>query len=155
MLPYHPHPYPLSAQTTPSSYPSYSARSPTSTISDPVYGSPTQYPYPMAYYTDRRTSTIIGNVPHPPSLPSASSSADSYGAASSSADGYSTAHTTPLESGSAIDGTARPILPPPLGMHQNVVTLSSGFTCDYEGCNAAPFQTQYLLRFVFHHNEQR
>jgi hypothetical protein len=83
------------AQTSPSPYYVRSVKSPTSTISDQMYTSPTQFPG-AAYYSDRRSSAATEHpLPHPPSLPSASSSADSHGPTNSSIDGYSTAQTTP------------------------------------------------------------
>lgn len=134
ILPYHP--YPGHVQMSPSSQHAYSARSPTSGFE---YGSPTQYAHPIAYYTDRRTSGPTDHPPPPPpSLPSVSSG-ESHGPASS-ADGYSTAHTTPID---VPDATPRHILPPPPGM-----VIAPGYKCDFPGCNAPPFQTQYLLRFV-------
>ena len=151
MIPLH-HPYPTSSQTSPSGYYDFSARSPTSTVSEhPQYGSPPQYPS-TAYFTNRRSSASTGNsMPHPPSLPSASSSGESLSThASSSTDGYSTAHTTPIDAGSLAEGTPRPmpILPPPPGMPQSAMVLPPGFKCGYPGCIAPPFQTQYLLRYV-------
>ncbi|KAK4547041.1 hypothetical protein LTR36_001262 [Oleoguttula mirabilis] len=98
---------------------------------------------PTAYYTDRRASAATTAAgPFPPSLPSAStSSGESHGHTGSSTDGYSTAHTTPIDLPLAADGTPRPILPPPAGMS----ILMAGFKCDFSGCTAEPFQTQYLL----------
>ena len=145
------HPYPLSAQTSPASYSHYaqSIRSPTSTTSEaPQYGSPTRA---QAYgpYMPRRSLTLAEYARHPPpSLPSASSSGESHGHAGSSTDGYSTAHTTPVDQPPTADGTPRPILPPPQNMPipPGGVMIPGGYTCDYVGCTAAPFQTQYLLR---------
>lgn len=135
ILPYHP--YAVHMQMSPSSQHAYSARSPTSGFE---YGSPTQYAHPTAYYTNRRTSAPADQPPGPPpSLPSVSSG-ESHGAASS-ADGYSTAHTTPID---VPDATPRPMLPPPPGM-----IIAPGYKCDFSGCQAPPFQTQYLLRFVW------
>lgn len=136
-LPYHP--YPGSAHMSPTSQPAYSAQSPRVGFGDP-YGSPSQYSNPMAYYTSRRTSAPTDRPPGPPpSIPSVSSSGDSHGHASS-IDGYSTAHTTPTDQ---VESTPRPILPPPPGM-----MMAQGYKCDWPDCPAAPFQTQYLLRFV-------
>jgi hypothetical protein len=28
------------------------------------------------------------------------------------------------------------------------MVIAPGYKCDFPGCNAPPFQTQYLLRFV-------
>jgi len=168
-LPFH-YP-PPSAQTSPVGHYTVNARSPTSSISDAQhvqYASPTQYPV-GAYYTDRRTSggtdggahfsapmssasgacSDAHGQPHfPPSLQSASSSGDSHGHAGSSTDGYSTTQTTPIDPATT-DGASRPILPPPPGMAQSVAILNGGFKCDWPGCHAQPFQTQYLLRYAF------
>ena len=138
-IPYHPYPGP--AHMSPSSQHAFSARSPTSVFGDP-YGSPTQYSHPVAYYTPRRSSAPTDRpLAPPPSVPSVSSSGDSHGHASS-IDGYSTAHTTPIDPAEA---TPRgPVLPPPHGM-----VIAPGYKCDVPDCPAAPFQTQYLLRFVY------
>lgn len=149
MLPYH---IPPNTQMSPSSQYAFSARSPTSAIGD-HYSSPTQIPG-NAYYMERRTSNFPDHpIGLPASLPSASSSGESHGPPSSSADGYSTAHTTPVDSAVIPDGMQRnmPILPPPRGMPpQNAAFLPGGFKCDYPGCEAAPFATQYLLRYPLH-----
>lgn len=145
---YHPS-YTNSAQTSPASFHTFGARSPTSTEGFSNY-SPSQYPG-NAYYTDRRISVAHESGPtYPtpvPSLPSQPSSGESQiGNAGATPDGYSTAHTTPIDQGSlGPDGMLRPILPPPPGM---AITQVGGFLCDYPGCTALPFQTQYLLRYV-------
>lgn len=148
-LPYHPS-FSSSAQTSPVTYQAAAARSPPNPTNDTPtqYGSP--YPHPLqAYYADRRSSanTDVGppsHAPSVPSLPSQSSSGESYGNASSSTDGgYSTSHTTPIDGSAPTDGIPRPILPPPPGM---ALIPAGGFKCDFPGCNAIPFQTQYLLR---------
>lgn len=149
MLPFFPS-YSNSAQTSPTGYYHPDPRSPTGATSDGhQYGSPKQYPV-TAYYTDRRRSSAMTetapNFPPPmPSLPTNSSSGESHGATSSSTDGYSTTHTTPIDGPIPTEGIQRPILPPPPGM--TVIPLG-GFKCDYPGCTAVPFQTQYLLRYV-------
>lgn len=144
VLPYHIASHP---QMSPNSAYAFSARSPTSAIGD-HYSSPTQYPG-NAYYMERRTSTLTDHpLGMPPSLPSASSS-ESHGPGGSSTDGYSTTHTTPIDSTLIPDGVTRnmPILPPPRGMPpHSAAMLIGGFRCDYPGCEAAPFATQYLLR---------
>ena len=152
VLPYH---IPPTTQMSPSSQYTFSARSPTSTIGD-HYSSPTQYPG-NAYYMERRTSAIHEQMGLPPSLPSASSSGESHGPASSSTDGYSTSHTTPIDSAVLQDGMQRsiPILPPPRGMPpQSTTLLLGGFKCDYPGCEALPFSTQYLLRYITRHAQR-
>ncbi|KAK3069553.1 hypothetical protein LTR53_012021 [Teratosphaeriaceae sp. CCFEE 6253] len=149
-LPYHSNPYPGGMQTSPASQYAYSARSPTSTISEMVYGSPTAYSASAAYFADRRRSSIAtdhtGAYAMPASLPSASST-ESHGHASSSAENYSTANTTPVDRAALGEGTPRamPILPPPPGMPPGAVMMHTGFECDEPECNAPPFQTQYLL----------
>lgn len=148
-LPYHPHPYHVSAQTSPITYSSYTARSPTSTVGESQhYGSPQQHYATAAYYTDRRPSVAADAAPSfPPSLPSASSSGDSHGGhTSSGTEGYPSSHTTPTDL-PPLDGMAQPQLPPPHGLPQTAM-MNAGFRCDWPGCTAYPFQTQYLLRFV-------
>lgn len=139
-----------SAQTSPISHYTQSVRSPTSAVAEvshPLYGSPRQYAVPTAYFTDRRPSAATEGV-HlvcPPSLPSAgTSSGESHSHPNSSTDGYSTNHTTPIDQPLNTAGTQRPILPPPPGMPASAVMMT-GFKCDYNGCSAPPFQTQYLL----------
>jgi len=147
---FHP-PFPGSAQTSPISFApsSTTARSPVSTLGDiSHYPSPyAQQPSYHSYYTERRPGTAAdgsrGFTPNVPSLPSGSSS-ESHG------DTVSTAQTTPIDSSAApppppppLDGTHRPILPPPAAMiNANVI---GSFKCDFDGCNAPPFSTQYLL----------
>ena len=133
---------------SPSSQYTFSTRSPTSALSD-HYSSPAQM-HGSAYYMERRTSNIYDHaIGMPPSLPSASSSGESHGPATSSTDGYSTSQTTPVDSAAMLHDVAQrgmPILPPPRGMPQSAAVLIGGFKCDYPGCEAAPFATQYLLR---------
>ncbi|KAI7500145.1 hypothetical protein KC367_g3853 [Hortaea werneckii] len=137
-----------SIQTSPVSNYAQSIRSPTNTVNDnsqAVYGSPQQYAAPLAYFSHRRLSNTHDGVTsiYPASLPSAgTSSSESHGHPGSSTDGYSTTHTTPIDQPPTIDGNPRPILPPPPGMPG---TIMMGFKCDYSGCTAPPFQTQYLL----------
>ncbi|KAK3675317.1 hypothetical protein LTR78_004827 [Recurvomyces mirabilis] len=152
------HAFTNNMQTSPAAPYAYAgaARSPTSTISDmtqTVYGSPTAAHYsPRAYFAGRRSSVGVADDPAPysmpPSLPSASSSGESYGHASSGTEGYSTAHTTPIDPASMQDGgntRTMPIhLPPPNAMAHNPAMMMS-FKCDYVGCTAQSFQTQYLL----------
>ncbi|TKA68057.1 hypothetical protein B0A55_07464 [Friedmanniomyces simplex] len=140
-------------QTSPASQYNYSARSPTSTISEmthAVYGSPVQYSAQAAYYADRRRASVATDHPGPYALPASlpsASSTESQGHASSAADGYSTANTTPIDQAVLEGSTPRPVpnLPPPPGMPQNAMMMGGGFECNWEGCTAPPFQTQYLL----------
>ncbi|CAK4030634.1 Metallothionein expression activator [Lecanosticta acicola] len=137
------HPHPFSTQTSPTAYAHSSARSPTSTLSDGHHYASPQQPTPQGYYSDRRSSTategsrpFLANIP---SLPSQSSSGDSY-ATNASSDGHSTSHTASINE--HMDPNGRLVLPPPPGM----ITIPTGsFKCDFDGCTAPPFQTQYLL----------
>ncbi|GAB7358434.1 hypothetical protein MBLNU230_g2500t1 [Neophaeotheca triangularis] len=140
------HPYPPSSQTSPSSQNPYTIRSPTSTVADvaPQYGSPTKYSSYAGPYSDRRPSPAVENGP--PSLPTANSSAESFTQTGSSPEGCSTSHTTPIDMAQppTSDGAPRPMLPPIPGL-QNPSMFPGSFPCDFEGCTAPPFQTQYLL----------
>lgn len=79
-----------------------------------------------------------------------SASSESY----QSSDGLSPAsQPTPIEQRPrhmSLDGAlASRVLPPPVGsgLPQSIPSHATGsFKCDYPGCNAAPFQTQYLLK---------
>ncbi|KAK6001383.1 hypothetical protein QM012_002714 [Aureobasidium pullulans] len=62
---------------------------------------------------------------------------------SSDAGGHSTTHTTPMESTpSSFDSTTKPSMP----RLSTSTSASGGFLCDHPGCQAPPFQTQYLLK---------
>lgn len=142
--------YPPSSQTSPTSHNIYALRSPRSTVAEaqPQYGSPTKYSSYVGPYSDRRPSSAVENGP--PSLPSAASSAESYVHAGSGTEGYSTSRTTPIDvthpqpQPPTIDGAPRPMLPPIPGLY-NSMSIPASFHCDFEGCTAPPFQTQYLL----------
>ncbi|MCJ1439293.1 hypothetical protein MMC27_008685 [Xylographa pallens] len=58
-----------------------------------------------------------------------------------SASSFST-ETSPNGDRMSIDGD-RPILPP---LDASAPMVGAGFRCDYTGCTASPFQTQYLLK---------
>lgn len=140
------HAYPAAQHTPPALPYAHGARSPPrAPLDQPFYGSPPQHP-PSAYFAHRRPliPSDGGAPPHPHLQPSHSSSGESLGHASASTtDGYSTARTTPPAVAQASDGPPRAVLPPPPGMGS-----TPGFKCDYPDCNAPPFQTQYLLRYV-------
>lgn len=104
-------------------------------MSETCYGSPKPY-HTSAYFATRRPSTVAESTPRPPaSLPSTSSSSGT-----SQGPGYSTTQTTPIDSTPIAEGT-----PKPFGQQQKPGPVMSGFKCEYPNCNAAPFQTQYLL----------
>ena len=96
----------------------------------------------------RRPSQASEGGPYTTTLHSASTS-ESY----QSSDGLSPATAqTPIEGRPrhmSLDGAlASRLLPPPIGSGiQHIPSHGSGaFKCDYPNCNAAPFQTQYLLK---------
>ena len=121
---------------------------------DPYYANsppPGHFSASNYYAHQRRNSVPHRSAPAlPVSLTSASSSGESYGQQSSGTEGYSTAHTTPIESSLQSDISSRPTLPLLPHMHSSGSgsgsSVQGSFTCDYPGCNAAPFQTQYLLK---------
>lgn len=139
-------PFPSTAQSPPASHQPHGHRSPSGNVND---GQSHGSPRPMTtYYTSQRRTSGLDvppvQLPAIPSLPSNSSSGESYGHHSSGTEGYSTTQTTPFEGSMPPEGANRPILPPPPGL--SVVPIGN-FQCDYPGCNASPFQTQYLLRY--------
>lgn len=61
--------------------------------------------------------------------------------------------TAPSPHPSQIDSDrTRPTLPPLAGL-QSGPLMTGSFKCDYTGCRAAPFQTQYLLKLVLQRRE--
>ncbi|KAF2643227.1 hypothetical protein P280DRAFT_246801 [Massarina eburnea CBS 473.64] len=93
----------------------------------------------LAFLSTRRPSQASDAGPYSATLHSATTN-DSY----QSSDGLSPGsqgHRLSIES--ALSRT----LPPPVGPNiQHIPSHGAGgFKCDYLGCNAAPFQTQYLL----------
>jgi hypothetical protein len=147
--------YSISAPSPLSSYPSGPVRSPFNQTSPSIYSdtSPRQALSPgsgisMAFGLTRRPSQASE---YPPPLASASTTDSSY----ASTDGYSPSTQPTPQSEThrmSIDGTGPPILPPPvpsmqpLTIHTIPAHGSGGFKCDYSGCTAPPFQTQYLLK---------
>lgn len=59
-----------------------------------------------------------------------------------------TGHPTPSEQIAAGSPERLPLPLPPSTSHGNAPAQSTMYTCTYPGCTAAPFQTQYLLRWV-------
>ncbi|KEQ92761.1 hypothetical protein AUEXF2481DRAFT_7495 [Aureobasidium subglaciale EXF-2481] len=102
---------------------------------------------------DHRRKSAQHNRP-PPFIPTMTSSSMGTGSSmetvpslqsqhSSEGPGYSTNHTTPMGSAnSSLDGTTKSSGVPRL---HNSTSAPSGFLCEYPGCSAPPFQTQYLL----------
>lgn len=100
-------------------------------------------PIDNTYQSRRRSQGLINPPPFLTTLTS-SSTETNISRQSSTGDGYSTTSTTPLESGPT-DGSQKQsaFLPPGL---QHSSSSGGSFICDYPGCNAQPFQTQYLLK---------
>jgi hypothetical protein len=98
---------------------------------------------------NRRPSQATSeNSPYPATLHSASTS-ESY----QSSDGPSPgSQQSPIEMGRprlmSMDSALRILPPPPnSGLHSSLPSHATGsFKCEYPGCNALPFQTQYLLK---------
>ncbi|KEQ85817.1 hypothetical protein M438DRAFT_344262 [Aureobasidium pullulans EXF-150] len=148
----HPH-FPPSQKSSPSTnFMLLGHASPTNTRTDDTYvnsHSPASFSAPNNFDSRRKSAQ---NGRPPPFIPSMSSigttsSTDTMVSLqshqSSEAGGYSTNHTTSLESTpSSLDGTPKTSGVPRL---QSSTSASAGFPCEYPGCTAPPFQTQYLL----------
>lgn len=136
-------------QTSPAS--AYSETSPRETYrqgQDPASMSPPGKPGYHPYYPNRRASQ---NDEHGPPYAPPTTSESKY--TPTSADGNpSSGNYTPStdatlnEHRMSIDGGG-PLSDLPASQ-QNGPLMSGGFKCDYPGCPAPPFQTQYLLKLV-------
>lgn len=142
--------FPASQQSSPStSYLNLSHQSPGGSRGeghDRVGASPSPAAFPDANRYDPRARSFTGEKPPAFVTSHTSSSNETVNSRQSSAvEGYSSTHTTPIETASSVDGTPKPMLPLPHGMQAPIATQGI-FVCDYPGCTAAPFQTQYLLK---------
>lgn len=130
--------------------------SPAASETSPRSGLPVGITSPQSFFPLNRRPSVAGDYSN--GLPSASSTDNSY--TSASTDGYSP-NTNPIPQSDvshrlSIDGAineGRPILPPPVPSVQHLAISTipphgqpGGFTCDFPGCTAAAFQTQYLLK---------
>ncbi|CAI9632319.1 hypothetical protein GT037_004789 [Alternaria burnsii] len=103
-----------------------------------------------AFGTDARrpSHAASDNSPYTATLHSASTS-DSYQSSDGLSPGTQPTPIEPRQRHMSLDGAlASRVLPPPLnsGLQQQSTSHIVGcFKCDYPGCTAAPFQTQYLL----------
>ncbi|KAL8733828.1 MAG: hypothetical protein Q9166_001816 [cf. Caloplaca sp. 2 TL-2023] len=121
-----PNPYPAAQPSPASTFGEVSPREPFRTNHDPIGMSPPGKPGPPYYNS--------GRMPQGDEL--TPQSAESHTGFKGFAGGIS-------PSGDVEPG--RPILPPLPGTGP----LATGnFKCDFPGCTAAPFQTQYLLKYV-------
>ena len=144
----------ISSHTPASPIPPFSASSPMSANSDQQRGDIfLQSGSGHVFGADnRRPSQASANGRYAPTLHSASTS-EGY----QSSDGPSPgSQQTPIEGGRprhlSLDGTianSTIILPPPngSGLPQMGTHGAGAFRCEYPGCNALPFQTQYLLKY--------
>ena len=119
-------------------------RSPASTLSD---ASPRETYRPSQDPTSMSPPGTFGSRSYPSNRLTPQSQSDMQTPLSAesqvSASSFSTA-TSPNDDRMSIDGD-RPILPP-LQPPNGPPLIGGGFKCDYDGCTAAPFQTQYLLK---------
>jgi len=103
---------------------------------------PYQMPDPSRFAQRRRSFGLVKAPPFQHSL--TSSSNETNVSHQSSADSYSTANSTPTEA-SGFDVPPKPSLTPQMSVQQSPPATGI-FHCDYPGCVAPPFQTQYLLK---------
>lgn len=111
-----------------------------------------------SYFFPHRRASAASETSPPSGLPPALASAST-----SSTDGTSpSTQPTPIETHRmSVDGTVSTtiILPPPVPSIGGGINLanasasgaaapSGGFKCEYPGCGAQPFQTQYLLKYA-------
>lgn len=132
----------------PSQFPSLSHASPVSAHSDTsphdICMSGLSPPRRQSYYPRRQSHASENGRTYPPPLHSASTTG-SY----ASTDGCSPGtQPTPIEHHRmSTDDPSLRVLPPPHVSIQHVPPHGlGGFKCEFPGCNAAPFQTQYLLK---------
>ena len=144
-------------QMSPVSGYGYTQVSPTASMqSDPYYSnSPPSATFASSGFyaapTPRRSQAPFPGPPASlPSLTSTNSSASSgLSLQNSATDGYSTANTTPIDSSTSVDSIGRISLPAPMTSMPPPPPLNNlpgTFACTHPGCNALPFQTQYLLK---------
>ncbi|KAL8722393.1 MAG: hypothetical protein Q9225_001124 [Loekoesia sp. 1 TL-2023] len=120
-----PTPYPAAQPSPASTYSEVSPREPYRTSQDPTSMSPPGKPGPP-YYTTGRASQMEELTPQ---------SAESHAGFKGFSPNGDHSHVEP----------GRPILPPLPGTGP---IATANFKCDFPGCTAAPFQTQYLLKYV-------
>lgn len=137
--------YPPTQASPASVYSETSPPQPYGQSQDPASMSPPGKPGYHPYYPNRRASQ---NDEHgPPYAAPAAKYTPTSGDGNPSSEGYTPSTDATLnEHRMSIDG-ARPLpdFPAPL---PNGPLVSGGFKCDYPGCLAPPFQTQYLLKSV-------
>lgn len=141
----------ISSHSPATPFPPLSASSPVSVRDDPQRGDVFLRSGGGGFFgaDGRRPSHAASdNGPYPPTLHSTTTN-DSYHSPEGLSPGT---QPTPIEGRPrhmSLDGAlATRLLPPPPGSGiQHIPSHGSGtFRCDWPGCNAAPFQTQYLLK---------
>ncbi|KAL8842680.1 MAG: hypothetical protein Q9170_000455 [Blastenia crenularia] len=120
-----PTPYPAAQPSPASTYGEVSPREPYRTSLDPTGMSPPGKPG-APYYTTSRTSQMEELTPQ---------SAESHAGFKTFSPNGDHPNVEP----------GRPILPPLPGTG---LLATGNFKCDFSGCTAAPFQTQYLLKYA-------
>lgn len=107
--------------------------------------SPSRYPMPEpGTFAQRRRLSASKAPPAFAHTLTSSSNETNISVQSSGAESYATTSTTPTDSG-APDGPSHGSMLLPVGVRSS--PSSSGiFVCEYPGCTASPFQTQYLLK---------
>ncbi|GAM83389.1 hypothetical protein ANO11243_013770 [Dothideomycetidae sp. 11243] len=144
-------PYPAAAQISPIAGFGYPPQTSPSSVQSDVYypNSPPSTSFSSIHngYNPRRQSFPMHPGPMPPlnSVPTGSSSGDSYGHHSSIGD-ISTNQTTPIDSAGHVDPSNRTkftLLP---NMHGLTSGSQGPWYCEHPGCSASPFPTQYLLK---------
>lgn len=139
-----------SRRSPPTQFPPLNPLSPVNshTGADIKHSPPSNY---SVYASSSRRQSSLSDTAFPPPLTlSTTSTNESYGSRGS--DAY--AHSPPMRPRSdshrmSIDGITHPN---PASIQHVPPHGSTGFKCDYPGCNAPPFQTQYLLKSVFLHD---
>lgn len=90
------------------------------------------------------------NIQPPKFPPKSASEALTPQSADNCTIGYAGA-SSPLPSGEPIEIDRAGRILPPLVPHLGPPIINGHFKCQHEGCTAAPFQTQYLLKYAFLH----
>ncbi|KAG8526883.1 uncharacterized protein KY384_008312 [Bacidia gigantensis] len=130
-----------------SRFPSPSSRSSSTFSPQFPHGQPSPaYSNPSPRDTTNMSPPSRPNVQLPPFVPRHGSEA----LTPQSADSYTSSYKgapSPLQSSEAIEMDRAGRVLPPLIPHPGPPIINGSFRCKHDGCNAQPFQTQYLLKF--------
>ena len=103
----------------------------------------------LTLFSPRRPSQASDGAPYSATLHSASTSNENYQSSEGLSPGTQVASLDSQTHRMSIDSTyGSRTLPPPMGSNIQHIPAhgSGGFKCEHPGCNAQPFQTQYLLK---------